>query len=56
MGQTNPKQHWRQDVKESDRAERNLRIVLARMREVPVKALAEQYGISERQIRHIMAD
>ena len=43
-------------MKESDRAERNLRIVLARIREVPVKVLADQYGISERQVRRIMAD
>jgi len=43
-------------MREAERAERNLRIVLARMREVPVKTIAEQYEITERQVRRIMAD
>ena len=43
-------------MKEPGRVERKLRVVLARMREVPARALADHYGISERQVRRIMAD
>ena len=43
-------------MNKTERAERNIRVVLMRLREVPTQQAAEAFGISDRQVRRIMAD
>lgn len=43
-------------MKQKERTERNLRIVLMRIRQVPVKDIAEMMSLTDRQVRRIMCD
>ncbi len=43
-------------VNKAERTERNIRVVLMRMREVPTGEVAEAFGITDRQVRRIMAE
>ena len=43
-------------MNKAERAERNIRVVLMRMREVPTRQVAEAFGITDRQVRRIMAE
>ena len=43
-------------MRQKERSERNLRIVLMRVRQVPVNDIAEMTGLTDRQIRRIMSD
>jgi transposase-like protein len=43
-------------VNKAERTERNMRVVLMRLRQVPVSKVAEAFGITDRQVRRIMAD
>jgi predicted ArsR family transcriptional regulator len=43
-------------MKQKERTERNLRIVLMRIRQVPVKDIARMMDLTDRQVRRIMSD
>lgn len=43
-------------VNKADRTERNMRVVLMRMRQIPTREVAEAFGITDRQVRRIMAN
>ncbi|MBK8293661.1 MAG: helix-turn-helix domain-containing protein [Solirubrobacterales bacterium] len=43
-------------MRQKERSERNIRVVLMSMRQVPRKEVAEAFGITERQVRRIMSD
>jgi hypothetical protein len=43
-------------MRQKERSERNQRVVLMRITQVPVKDIAEMMGLTDRQIRRIMAN
>jgi DNA gyrase/topoisomerase IV subunit A len=43
-------------LRQKERTERNMRIVLMRIRQVPVKDIAEMMDLTDRQVRRIMSD
>jgi hypothetical protein len=43
-------------VNKAERTERNMRVVLMRLRQAPTREVAEAFGITDRQVRRIMAD